>query len=256
LEFVMTRAFAVAVAALCLCGAQASAQQLSVQLHGGFADVSADNVPLRAILEEWSRVGGVAISNADKTSSVPVTLTLTNVPEKVALATLLRGVSGYMLAPRVEGTGASAFSRILILPASTSPRPLPTASAQSLTQNPRQPIDGRFRPERDERQDVQLIGPGRRSVNAEPGDPEFTRLRRLTPADVQEPAPVATGMPAPPPGPASSSPMPAPSGANTTIGSVVGSSQPGVVTPAPAPAQPVPARFRRERDTPPTDPTR
>jgi hypothetical protein len=250
----MTRATAVLFAAFLLFAAQANAQRLSIQLHDGFADVEAENVPLRQILEEWARVGGVVVSNADKTSPVPVSLTLTHVPEKAALATLLREVSGYMLAPRGEGSGSSAFSRILILPTSGSPRPV--AATTSVPAAPRPaaepPAGGRGRPRagaagaggealdaedrlrdiRDRAARGELTPPRTGDASAQRGDPGQTTTQPVT------------SMPAPPPGPATNGPAAAP-GAGSTLGSPIGSSQPGTITPVPA--APPPQRSRPPR---------
>lgn len=107
---------------------QASAQQApTVQIVNGRATVRAQNVPLRAILNEWARVGNTNVVGADRTPAGAVTIELVDVPERQALDTLLRNVSGYMLAMRPVGTdGASVYNRILIMPPSTAPRALPT----------------------------------------------------------------------------------------------------------------------------------
>ena len=52
-----------------------------------------------------------------RVAGAPVTLELTDVPERQALDIVLRSVAGYMLAPRRAGSpGASTFDRIMILP--------------------------------------------------------------------------------------------------------------------------------------------
>jgi hypothetical protein len=103
------------------------AGDLKLTLQNGRATVIAQDVPLRQILEEWSRVGGTRIMNADKVAGAPVTLQLVDVPEAQALDTLLRSVAGYMAAPRPAGVmGVSMYDRIMILP--TSHAPAATAS--------------------------------------------------------------------------------------------------------------------------------
>jgi hypothetical protein len=117
------------LAAVLICGVAAPvfAGDLKLTLQNGRATVIAQDVPLRQILEEWARVGGTRIMNADKVAGAPVTLQLVNVPEAQALDTLLRSVAGYMAAPRPAGVmGASVFDRIMILP--TSHAPAATAS--------------------------------------------------------------------------------------------------------------------------------
>lgn len=109
----------------------AAAQQLvRLEFNDGTVTLSAQNAPVRAILAEWARIGGATIVNGDRVTGQPVTLELTAVPERQALDIVLRGVSGYMIAPRAAGaSGASLFNRILILPASAAPRPPPPATA-------------------------------------------------------------------------------------------------------------------------------
>jgi hypothetical protein len=98
----------------------AAAQSVSIQFHDGLVTLNARNVPVRAILAEWARVGGAKILNGDRVSGESVTLELTNAPERQALDVLLRGVSGYIVAGRqATSNGASSFDRILILPTST-----------------------------------------------------------------------------------------------------------------------------------------
>jgi len=113
-----------------LTAAAASAQQVELQFQNGRVTLRAQNVPVRAILAEWARLGGATIVNADRVTGAPLTLELTGVPERQALDIVLRSVAGYMLAPRRAGaTGASAFDRIMILPMSVAPRNPPPAPA-------------------------------------------------------------------------------------------------------------------------------
>lgn len=123
-------------AALLVCStAQASAQSVSVQFQDGTVSLSARNAPLRTILAEWTRVGGSQFVNAERVTGEPLTLELSGVSEREALAILLRNVSGYIAAPRqpARAANASAFERILILPTSTAsaaPPPRPTPQPQ------------------------------------------------------------------------------------------------------------------------------
>ena len=120
----------VVVGALLLwCAAPAAAQSLTLAFHDGRVDLKADNVPLRTILAEWSRVGGTTIVNAERVGGLPITVQLNDVPERSALEVLLRSVSGYMAGPRpTTAPGLSAIESILIIPTS-SPAPPPTAAA-------------------------------------------------------------------------------------------------------------------------------
>jgi hypothetical protein len=131
-----TTALVAALAALLILPVRADAQQLNLQIQNGRVTLDAQNVTVRQILAEWARVGGAKIVNGDKVAGGPVTLQLNGVSERQALDTILRGVSGYMLASRqVPSTGASGFDRILILPTSSAPRGNP-APANTAFQRP------------------------------------------------------------------------------------------------------------------------
>lgn len=116
----------------------AAQQSVRLEFSDGTVTLSARNAPVRAILAEWARLGGATIVNGDRVAGQPVTLELAAVPERQALDIVLRGVSGYMIAPRPAGSsGASLFNRILILPTSAAPRtPPPTAAARPGPQRP------------------------------------------------------------------------------------------------------------------------
>ena len=112
----------------------ASAQQVKLQLQHGHVSLDVRSVPVGQILAEWARVGSVKIVNGEKVQGPPVTLQLTDVPERQALDLLLRGVAAYMLGVRAPGAaGASAYDRILILATSSVPRnpaPAPVTAQQ------------------------------------------------------------------------------------------------------------------------------
>jgi hypothetical protein len=113
---------------LCLGALPASAQSpVSIRFEDGYVTLSARNAPLRTVLAEWARVGGSKIINGDRVTGNPVTLEINHEPERKALATLLRNVSGYVAASRaVTTSGASSLDRIHILP---TPPPVQTAAA-------------------------------------------------------------------------------------------------------------------------------
>lgn len=129
----MFRSLPVVLALLIAAAAPARAQQsLKLEFSSGQVTLHAQNAPVRAILAEWARLGGATIVNGDRVAGPPLTLELTNVPEREALDVILRSVAGYMLAPRPAGSaGASTFDRIMILPTSTAPRPV-TPAPQAL----------------------------------------------------------------------------------------------------------------------------
>lgn len=139
----------------------AAAQNLKVDFHDGRVSVEATSVPVRAILNEWGKIGGTKIVGAERISGAPLTVKLINVTEAQALETILRSVAGYMAAPRSTGTGASRYDRILVMATSTVPppaasnaRPAPQPSnAFNGTQRfipPRQRADNEEQPEREE----------------------------------------------------------------------------------------------------------
>jgi hypothetical protein len=102
-----------------------AAAQAPLQLHisNGRVTLHAQNVPVRTILAEWSKLGGAKIINGEAVAGAPLTLELEGVPERQALDIILRGVSGYALAARQPGTvGVSMYDRIMILPTSAAPR--------------------------------------------------------------------------------------------------------------------------------------
>jgi hypothetical protein len=109
-----------------------AAAQAPLQLHisDGRVTLHAQNVPVRTILAEWSKVGGAKIINGEAVAGAPVTLDLEGVSERQALDIVLRGVSGYVLAARQPGVvGVSMYDRIMILPTSVAPRNPPPAVA-------------------------------------------------------------------------------------------------------------------------------
>ena len=122
-------------ALIALCAVPARAQQgVALRFQDGRVTLRADNAPVRTILAEWARLGGATIVNGERVVGPPVTIELTDVPERQALDVVLRNVAGYLLAPRRAGSqAASTFDRILILPTSVAPRnPPPAAAAESM----------------------------------------------------------------------------------------------------------------------------
>ena len=119
------------ICALLACAGTAAAQQpVTLRFSDGRVSLRAQNAQVRTILAEWARLGGTTIVNGETVTGAPVTLELTDVPERQALDILLRSVAGYMLGPRRAGTkGVSAFDRIMILATSVAPRNLPPPPA-------------------------------------------------------------------------------------------------------------------------------
>jgi hypothetical protein len=105
-------------------------QSVALQFNAGRVTLVARNAPLRTILAEWARLGGATVVNGERVAGPAVSLELTDVPERQALDIILRGVAGYMLAPRRAGSaGSSTFDRIMILPTSAAPQNPPPAVA-------------------------------------------------------------------------------------------------------------------------------
>lgn len=109
----------------------ASTVELTLR-DGRISLVATDATPAQ-IFDAWSRTGGVAVINADRLPSTPVTIRLDDVPEEQALETVLRAVSGYLARRRVVADASrSLFDRIVILATPvtarvTAPAPPPPA---------------------------------------------------------------------------------------------------------------------------------
>jgi hypothetical protein len=222
------RVLAVVVAVAWVVPAQA--QSVKVDFRDGRVSVIAQNAPLRVILDEWARLGGATIVNADRLVGPPLTLELTAVTERQALDTLLRNAAGYMLAPRRPGTtGASMFDRILILPTSVGPR-TPTNAGTTVGTTPRPVLLPRP-------PTPAAIGDG---PNEDPADQDAAGAAAPRPVVVQRPAP-QPDRPLPETG---DEPRDTPDGApaarptpNNPFGVPAGSSSlPGVISPAGPPA--------------------
>jgi hypothetical protein len=96
-----------------------SANGVRVVIQDGRVTLSARQASLSAILAEWARVGQSTIVNGDAVSPTPITVEFSDVSEQQALQILLRSTGGFVAVPRSgDAGGASAFARIVILPAS------------------------------------------------------------------------------------------------------------------------------------------
>ena len=148
--------------------AMAQSPGVSIQFHNnGTVTVQAQNAPLRTILQEWARAGKTTFVNAERVTGGPMTIELANVSERDALATLLRGTSGYFVGARQTATtGVSSFDRIVLLPPSAVP---PTARVVSNAPSPTPPPPS----------PIAFI-PG------DPGEEALLNGRQLTPAQLQQ----------------------------------------------------------------------
>ncbi len=225
------------LAGLVVGSAAFAAAQAPLQLHisNGRVTLHAQNVSLRTILAEWSKLGGAKIINGEAVAGAPLTLDLESVPERQALEIILRGVSGYVLAARQPGTvGVSMYDRIMILPTSAAPRN-PTPALAGSTPGVIRPVAPRQADDQNDDQDAQ--------GNDVP-------LGRPVPI----PRPVVGGAPVIPPGGAPVPPVTVvpdnepqqPPGLVVTPANPFGlpagsSTRPGVIAPPP-PQQPTPPR--------------
>ncbi|HXW07245.1 MAG TPA: hypothetical protein VD833_18560 [Vicinamibacterales bacterium] len=127
-----------AAGVLALAPVPAKAGELRLSIANGRVTLVAHDVSVRQILDEWARIGQTQIVNGDKLTGPTVTLELNDVPEGKALDTVLRSVSGYVLAARPAGAGPSVYDRIMILP--TSRPPAVSAAPAAFRQPVAQPV--------------------------------------------------------------------------------------------------------------------
>jgi hypothetical protein len=214
---------------------------LRLQIGDGRVTLHAENVPVRTILAEWSRLGGARIVNGDRVAGAPLTLDLQGVPERQALEIVLRGVSGYVLAARQPGgPGASMYDRIMILPTSVAPRnPTP---APALAGAP-----GIIRPIAPRQTEDQNASDDPDAAQGNDGVPLGRPVPIPRPLVGGAPGPVLRDPPVAPPVtvvPDNESPKPPPvvTTPSNPFGMPAGSSaRPGVIAPPP-PQQPAPSR--------------
>jgi hypothetical protein len=110
-----TRAILVVLCCTALAG-PAAAGTLKLEIRNGLVTLDARDVTVRDILAEWARVGRTRIENREQVGGGLVTLTLKDVPEKDALETLLRSVSGYIAAPRTTPVAdGSIYDAVFVL---------------------------------------------------------------------------------------------------------------------------------------------
>lgn len=121
----------------------ALAQQLELAFNEGAITLAARDVSVRQILDEWARLGGMVVVNADLVSDELVSLQFDGVPERQAIDIVLRSTSGYVATQRAtDNPGPSIYGRMLVLGESASPAATaaavlnPTPSPPSLTRPP------------------------------------------------------------------------------------------------------------------------
>jgi hypothetical protein len=207
-----------AVFALLGAGAtSAAAQGVTLEFQDGKVRLHAQNVSVSQILAEWSRRGRTTIVNGERVPGPPVTLELENVSEQQALDTVLRSVSGYLVAARETAIeGASSFDRIYILPTSSRPSNAATPIPQQQTLQVQDDLD-----------DDEPLPNGPRGLQGPPG----SRLPRDTNQPAAARPPIALDDDAPPDN--ADKPQPTPT---NPFGVTPGTARPGVVTPGPPPS--------------------
>ncbi|MBP8274307.1 MAG: hypothetical protein KAY59_07725 [Acidobacteria bacterium] len=115
----------------------ASSRALEISFQDGLVTLVARGVTVPEIMAEWARKGGSRITNAEKIVGGPVSYEFKNVPETVALQSVLRSASGYIAAPRRPGgpTGPSTIEQVMIVatsrPSANAVITMPTAPAQN-----------------------------------------------------------------------------------------------------------------------------
>lgn len=121
----MQRRARLVLAGLLLAAAStASAGEVKLAFSNGLVTLVAVDASPRQILTEWARLGQVRVTNLERLAGGPVTLQLSAVPETQALEVLLRGIAGYVAAPRPAGTRQATvarYDRILIMPGTAPP---------------------------------------------------------------------------------------------------------------------------------------
>ena len=116
-----------------LAASSAAAQAVKLEFQDGKVHLNAQNASVAPILAEWARSAARSIVNGERIAGAPVTLELTDVPERQALDILLRGVGGYIVAPAdARSPARRRFDRVCILPTSSRrdrpPAPLRAAA--------------------------------------------------------------------------------------------------------------------------------
>src|SRR5687767_6651553 len=101
-----------------LVAGDAAAQKLSLRIDKGLVTLDAENVTVDEVLARWIDTTGLnVVSKNGVGSDVPVSLHLEGVPEREALAALLRDLSGYIMGERRDPhTGVVRIDRLVILP--------------------------------------------------------------------------------------------------------------------------------------------
>ena len=234
----------------------ARAGEVRLTIKDGRVALVARDATLREILVEWERVGGTRIVNRDRVPGTRLDLEFSDVTEDQALTTLLRPIAGYMASRRLstEG-GASAFSRIVLMPALATPATY-ASSAPAQSAGPSGggqpgmggPPSGRPGMQRRVLPDGRVVTVmDEPQQPAEPEDDEEARSGRNAPGMMRPPTNAPSRTPQeqgagdaqqtyPPPGQAAPTPSAAPTLPQQTVGTpgmLPAAAKPGAIPPPP-----------------------
>ena len=140
-----------------LATSDAAAQKLSLRVEQGLVTLEAENVTVDEVLARWSSLTGLSVvSKNGRGSDIPVSVHVAGIPEREALALVLRDLSGYIMGERRDPrTGMVTIDRVMILPDSAAqpsaappsvrvpaaPQPVFEIAAQPLTLPPDSNVD-------------------------------------------------------------------------------------------------------------------
>jgi hypothetical protein len=114
-----------------------AAPRVQLSLRDGLVWLVADGATVGQILDEWSRLGGTRIVNAERAGSGRLTIEMRGVPELQALDVLLRSTGGYIAAARAsERVVTPALSRIARIVVLSSAPPSPAAGGPMAATGP------------------------------------------------------------------------------------------------------------------------
>jgi hypothetical protein len=126
-------------AALLAAGPAAAQPRVAVSFDNGIVTMTANGARAADLLAEWARVGGTAMSGLELLADTRLTLSLTDVSERVALDALIVAPAGYVTSLKNEvGPGTSTLRSLQIVMASkdratrTSSRPIDTTIPESI----------------------------------------------------------------------------------------------------------------------------
>lgn len=141
---------AAALAAVVAPAAHAQTPGVQLTIRDGRVTLTATQASVRQILAEWERQGQMKVTGAEKLTGAPITLTLTDVPEKQALDIVMRGIPGYMAIDRTAASpsaSASRYDRVMVMARAATPvaaTPTPAGANRAM---PSAPPVAAFQPE-------------------------------------------------------------------------------------------------------------